>query len=313
MNRTALVIGESLVDIVSKSDGSSVEHPGGSPANVAVALARLGADVGLATAYADDRLGGLLDQHFADAGVSLAGDPHVLARTSSAVATLDDTGAASYVFDLEWDLPPLPTADPPALVHTGSARCGDGARSGESRRHHRGARTDLDSQLRHQRPPGRDRSRRSDRGAGRGIWWPSATWSRRPTRTSRCFIPAPKSRSASSACSGSVPVQSWSPGAARARPATPRAGSVEVAAEPVEVADTIGAGDSFCAALLDGLRRRDLLGAVRRPDLQALPLDAWREVVTRANRAAAITVSRPGANPPTAAELEAADWPPALP
>ena len=120
MNRTALVIGESLVDIVSNSDGSSVEHPGGSPANVAVALARLGADVGLATAYADDRLGGLLDQHFANAGVSLAGDPHVLARTSSAVATLDDTGAASYVFDLEWDLPPVPTADPPALVHTGS-------------------------------------------------------------------------------------------------------------------------------------------------------------------------------------------------
>ncbi len=68
MNRTALVIGESLVDIVSKSDGSSVEHPGGSPANVAVAMARLGGTVGLATAYADDRLGGLLDQHFADAG-----------------------------------------------------------------------------------------------------------------------------------------------------------------------------------------------------------------------------------------------------
>jgi fructokinase len=92
-----------------------------------------------------------------------------------------------------------------------------------------------------------------------------------------------------------------------------RSGGVEVAAEPVEVADTIGAGDSFCAALLDGLRRRDLLGGQQRSDLHALPLDAWREVVTRANRAAAITVSRPGANPPTAGELEGADWPPGTP
>ncbi len=172
MNRTALVIGESLVDIVSNSDGSSVEHPGGSPANVAVALARLGAGVGLATAYADDRLGGLLDQHFAHAGVSLAGDPHVLARTSSAVATLDDTGAASYVFDLEWDLPPLPTADPPALVHTGSLGAVMEPGAGTVAAIIEALAPTSTSQLRHQRAPGRDRSRRRDRGAGRGSGGP---------------------------------------------------------------------------------------------------------------------------------------------
>src|SRR5262245_47252940 len=120
MPETILVIGESLVDIVHHADGRVVEHPGGSPANVAVGLVRLGALVRLATAYADDRLGSLLDRHFADAGVGLLGDPHCLERTSSAAATLDGSGAASYVFDLAWDLPTPVPEESPALVHTGS-------------------------------------------------------------------------------------------------------------------------------------------------------------------------------------------------
>jgi len=76
-----------------------------------------------------------------------------------------------------------------------------------------------------------------------------------------------------------------------------------VPATPVTVVDTIGAGDTFCAALLDGLRLRGLLGGAARPRLRTLPLDDWRDVLSRANRAAAITVSRAGPNPPTAAEL----------
>ena len=42
MDRDALVVGESLIDIVRGPDGSTVEYAGGSAANVAVALARLG-------------------------------------------------------------------------------------------------------------------------------------------------------------------------------------------------------------------------------------------------------------------------------
>src|SRR3954449_8654341 len=119
-DRLILVAGESLVDVVKKSDGSVEEHAGGSPANVAVALARLGANVELATAYGDDRLGRLLDAHFAASGVGFAGDPHVLGHTSSAVATIDPTGAASYLFDIAGELvPPAPTVGP-MLVHTGS-------------------------------------------------------------------------------------------------------------------------------------------------------------------------------------------------
>ena len=49
-----LVIGESLIDVVHRPDGSTQEHVGGSPANVAVGLARLGHNVALATMIGDD-------------------------------------------------------------------------------------------------------------------------------------------------------------------------------------------------------------------------------------------------------------------
>src|SRR3954454_2914474 len=97
-----LVVGESLIDIVHAADGSTREYAGGSAANVAVALARLGRTVRFVTAWADDERGRVLADHVGEAGVWLAADPHVLARTATAAATLGADGAASYEFDLEW-------------------------------------------------------------------------------------------------------------------------------------------------------------------------------------------------------------------
>ena len=50
-----------------------------------------------------------------------------------------------------------------------------------------------------------------------------------------------------------------------------RSGAGTVAALPVEVADTIGAGDTFGAALLDALWERDLVGAAA----PARPCTTW--------------------------------------
>jgi fructokinase len=83
-----------------------------------------------------------------------------------------------------------------------------------------------------------------------------------------------------------------------------RQGSVEVEPRPVEVADTIGAGDTFGAALIDALWERGRLGAEGRAALTALPRDEVSEVLDHAARAAAITVSRPGADPPYRHELD---------
>jgi fructokinase len=78
---------------------------------------------------------------------------------------------------------------------------------------------------------------------------------------------------------------------------------VDVTAPTVDVVDTIGAGDSFCAAVIDGLWSLDLLGADRRGDLHGLADTGWRRVLEHATAVAAITVTRPGADPPYREEL----------
>ena len=77
--------------------------------------------------------------------------------------------------------------------------------------------------------------------------------------------------------------------------------AAEVPGEDVVVRDTIGAGDVFCATLLDTLRGRGLLGADRREALHAVGADDWAEILGRSTRAAGITVSRAGASGPTSA------------
>ncbi len=104
MDRDVLVVGEALVDVVRRADGSVAEHAGGSAANVAVALARLGRPVRFATAIADDRYGGIVAAYIGRDGVRLASDPEVIGRTATAQATLADDGSATYEFDLEWRL-----------------------------------------------------------------------------------------------------------------------------------------------------------------------------------------------------------------
>jgi fructokinase len=71
-------------------------------------------------------------------------------------------------------------------------------------------------------------------------------------------------------------------------------------AAPVQVVDTIGAGDTVQAALL---ARLHMLGALQPDVLGAMDEAGWRDVLDFATRAAAVTCSRPGADPPWAAEL----------
>ncbi|NUB46077.1 carbohydrate kinase [Fertoebacter nigrum] len=73
-----------------------------------------------------------------------------------------------------------------------------------------------------------------------------------------------------------------------------------VAATKVTVADTVGAGDTFNAGALAALHQA---GALTKTALAALPDDVLDAALSLGTRAAAITVSRPGANPPWAHEL----------
>lgn len=302
MERDVLVVGESLVDIVHAADGSTREYAGGSAANVAVALARLDRPVRFVTAWADDEHGRVLAEHLDGAGVRLATDPHVLARTATAAATLGADGAATYEFDLEWRIGPV-DVEPPRVVHTCSlgAVLEPGAADVVA----------LVSRLREVATISYDiNARPAITGTGAGVM----------ALVERMVAVSDLVKASDEDLAALYPDLDLEVAARRLLTLGPVAvvvtrgpdgatwfaehAVVDIASLPVQVADTIGAGDTFGAAVLDALWERDRLGAERRAELRDLPADEIADVLAHAARAAAITVSRPGADPPYRSELE---------
>jgi fructokinase len=77
---------------------------------------------------------------------------------------------------------------------------------------------------------------------------------------------------------------------------------IEVPAPRVEVVDTVGAGDSFMSALLSAMDRDQALGAGK-PTPSRSELERWLRFAAAAS---AITCTRKGSDPPTLKEVEAA-------
>ena len=118
LDRT-LVVGESLIDIVDNADGRS-EHVGGSPMNVAVGLARLGATVDLVTAIGADAHGRAVRDHVSTAGVHLINQTNAPSQpTSTATAVIQPDGSARYEFGITWDISTI-EAEGYSALHTGS-------------------------------------------------------------------------------------------------------------------------------------------------------------------------------------------------
>ena len=79
--------------------------------------------------------------------------------------------------------------------------------------------------------------------------------------------------------------------------------TIEVNAPAIEVADTIGAGDTVIGCLLAEIHRRTGGKNVRSKVMEFVGED-WAEIASYAARAASVTCTRVGANPPTRAEME---------
>ncbi|HEY0119931.1 MAG TPA: carbohydrate kinase [Cellulomonas sp.] len=301
----ALVIGEALVDVVVHADGRREEHPGGSPANVALGLARLGRPADLLTWLAHDAYGARVKSHLEASGVRLLSGNRSALSTPVAMARLDEHGQASYEFDLTWDLPTSWDGDgeAPLVVHTGSIattlRPGGPAvlREVTARRplstitYDPNARPALMGTPAQARPIVEEFVRVADviKASDNDMEW---------------LYPGQKPDEVAVRWARSGPalvVVTHGEGGAFA--VTAGGAQLHLPALPVDVVDTVGAGDSFMSGLIDGLWTEGLLGGPRRAALKAIDADTLRRVLERCIRIAAITVSRAGANPPRRAEL----------
>ena len=294
--KDVMVVGESLIDIV-QTPHESTEHPGGSPANVAYGLARLGVPTTLLTAIAPDPRGHTIHKHLTDAGVRLLPGSWSLAKTSTATATITPDGSASYAFDTTWQLPATEDLDIPLMLHTGSiaAFLDPGAST------LRALLGRLQGTCRISYDPNIRPSLLGSQAEAKSIFEDTVALSnvvKLSQEDADWLYPSIGQHDLiTTILSLGAELVVITDGAAGATLAT-REHRVAVPAVRTDVVDTIGAGDSYTAALIAGL-----LDAGPGP----LPPLALASLGQMAATAAAITVSRRGAQPPTAAELNRPD------
>ncbi len=297
------VLGEALIDIVVTPTGERTEHVGGSPANVAVGLARLGHGTALVTHIGTDERGQRIADQLMGEGVRLDSASMAAQHTSIATAQLDSAGVASYEFSVEWQVDPATALTPGSHVHTGSIaatlspgaevvrRIVQAARASSTVSYDPNVRPSLMGDHRaalrivEEMVGLADVVKASDEDLG---WlYPGVAVAEVLAR--------------------------WSRGGPRLCVATRGGGPVsvlfggelhEVPARQVTVVDTVGAGDSFMAGLISGLLDAGMLGgAAARARLERAE---WADIVSAVDRAiacAAITVGRVGANPPQRQQL----------
>jgi fructokinase len=308
--RAFVVAGESLVDIVVPADGGQQAHAvGGSCLNVAVGLARLDVPTLLVTRLGDDELGRTVLEHLRASGVRLAEDAVVAGgRTSTATAHLDEEHAATYDFELDWDLPRQELPADALGIHVGSL----GAMLAPGRASildlvRRAAEAEVfvsyDPNI---RPFFLD-----DPQTAWGELCEMAANARLVKLSDEDLRLVRPDRDEESVCrellaAGATELVVLTRGPHGARAFTEGV-TVSVQAPPTDVVDTVGAGDSFMAAMLAMLCDWDVLGGGEGA-LSALDDTHVEMLVAGAVTAAAVTCSRRGADPPTRAELPPT-WP----
>ncbi len=301
--------GEALIDFLPRTgaDGSPVFQPatGGSPMNVAVAIARLGAKAGFFGGLSADFFGDMLRQALTDSGVDLSFVATVKRPTTLAFVNLSQGNARYAFFDegsagrmlTEADLPAFPKTV--AALHFGSFSlaaepCGS-AFEALMQREQNNRVISLDPNIRPTLVHNRD-----------GFL----------ARLDRLVAMADIARLSDEDLTWIAPGESFEAlgrrwldrgagvviltrGAEGATAITAKH-AVSVPGIAAKVVDTVGAGDTFTAGFLARLDARDLL---TKRAIAKLDRDQLTDVLTFATKAAAVTVSRAGANPPWLNEI----------
>ncbi|MEV7803268.1 carbohydrate kinase [Microbispora sp. NPDC088329] len=295
---TFLVAGESLVDLIgTPGSWTFTAVPGGSPLNVAVALAALGRPVRFAGETGVDFFGGLLRGHLARHGIG-GGDLAPATATGLAFARVGADGSASYDFRFDWTFSAPVTLDGVTCLHTGSlatlvAPGGDHVRGLMRAAAGAGITVSYDPNIRPSLIGDRARAlahveecvrlSRLVKVSAEDLGWlypgePFADVARRWAGLGPELV---------------VVTQGGDGAAAVLRDETTDGEVITCPAPAVEVVDTVGAGDTFTAAYLDAL--------------DGAPINGERvaEALRRGCAAAAIVCTRAGAVPPTREEVKA--------
>ena len=305
-----LCCGEALIDMIPEPAGLGregfVPHPGGAVFNTAIALGRLGAPTAMLTGLSTDMFGRQLRKALQDSGVD-AGLVVESDRPTTLAFVKLERGQASYSFFDENsagrmlspdDMPPLP-AQAQALFFGGISLacepCAD-AYASLLEREGDGRTVIIDPNIR----PG-------------FIARPEAYRSRLDGMLRRADIvkvsgedldwmipgPAPAGEKMGALMAKGPSAAILTLGAEGSTGFGPDGAEVHVPATPVDVADTVGAGDTFNAGFLAKIWELGLLGG----DLAELTPNALEAAMTHGAKAAAVTVSRIGADPPRADEI----------
>ncbi|WP_141962833.1 carbohydrate kinase family protein [Actinoallomurus bryophytorum] len=313
--RTVAVAGECVVDLVTGEPGRPyLALPGGSPANVAVGLARLGVPTRMIARISYDTYGRSLRDHLTGNGVDT--ETVVVARESSSVAFVHHDADGVPTFDLrldgtaDWQWTEAEVAGLRlgrlSALHIGSLALvmppGADVLAGLARRVRDEATISYDPNCRPAVMDGVPGARPHIEALLRvadvvKVSDADLAWLR-PDDDHEGF--------AGELIEAGVSVVAVTHGAAGSVVTGRRCPPRRVPAYRAGgVADTVGAGDSYMSAVLAGLAGRGLLGADRRDALRSAEAPVLAEIFDEAARAAALTCTRRGADPPTREELDA--------
>lgn len=299
---TIAVVGEVLVDLVWPiGTDRIIPHPGGSPANVAIGLHRLDRQVTLLSCWGDDPPGALIDSYLAVTGVSVRRLPSASRRSTVAHAYLDpSTGSATYDFLTAWDPIEITLPAETTLLHTGSlaAVIEPGAtpilKTCRALRKRPGCAVSIDLNVRPAALPDRETYRaRIERlvreadivkASDEDLAWLHPKLDPEDAARAQLTL-GPK-----------LVVLTHGPRGATAMTAEHE---ITVPAPQVQIADTIGAGDAFQAALLDALVQPDTRIHIPTTTTELA------SVLRRCVNAGAIACTRHGAQPPTCEQINA--------
>ena len=300
MSKEIWVCGEALIDLIPRGE-QKIAIVGGGPANTAKALARLGFDSYFIDGISTDGFGGMIKDQLLHDGVNLKYAHYSDKQTCTADVSLDKAGVASYVFtidgtatfDFTKDWLPDPAEIQPVVLQIGTlatiVQPAADVLLEWAKRVAKVAPIVFDPNVRSSVLPDRPKYQEAI------AKWAAISEVIKVSEDDLAWLYPEQDQIAIA--------EDWIKGGSTLVIITKgsygiigvtKDDVVSVPGVKIEVVDTVGAGDTVGAIVVEAIVERGL---------EVITGDVLREVLVRATKAAAITCSRAGANPPTRAEI----------